>query len=44
MLTNETIIKTLLDYGFSWDEVEYYIRTPQNLKKLLEKIQNNHKE
>lgn len=43
MLTNETIIKTLLGYGFSWDEVEYYIRNPAELKKILEKMQNNHK-
>lgn len=41
--TYETTIKTLLQYGFSWDEIEYYTRNPKELEKLFESIANNEK-
>lgn len=41
MLTNETTINTLLKYGFSWEEVDYYIRNPEELEKLIIKIEKS---
>ena len=41
MINTYTLQKELLNYGFTWDEVEYYLRNPKELQKLLEKIQNN---
>lgn len=35
MLTNEAITKTLLQYGFTFEEVEYYIRNPNKLENIL---------
>jgi len=34
-MTSEAITRTLLGYGFTWEEVEYYIRNPKELEKLV---------
>ena len=34
MLTNEGIIKTLLSYGFTFEEVDFFLRNPLELKKF----------
>lgn len=39
----ETTIKTLLQYGFNWDEVEHYTRHPEELEKIFEDIAKNEK-
>lgn len=41
MLTDEVTIKTLLEYGFTWQEVDYYIRHPRELERLIEEIENS---
>ena len=41
MLNTYTLQKELLSYGFTWEEAEYYIRNPEELKKLLEILKNN---
>lgn len=38
MLNTYTIEKELLSYGFTWEQVEYFIRNPEELKKFLENI------
>lgn len=35
MLTDEVIMKTLLQYGFTFEEVEYYVRNPKELERLF---------
>lgn len=34
-MTDEDLTKTLLEYGFEWDEVEFYIRNPRELERLF---------
>ena len=41
MLNTYTLQKELLSYGLTWEETEYYIRNPEELKKLLENLENN---
>lgn len=41
MLTSESITNTLLKYGFSWEEVEHYIRNPRELNNLINQIENS---
>lgn len=41
MLTSESITNTLLKYGFSWEEVEHYVREPKELNDLIKQIENS---
>jgi len=41
MLTNELTIKTLLQYGFTWIEIDYYIRNPKELQKIINEIEKS---
>ena len=38
MLNTYTLQKELLAYGFTWQEIEFYIRHPEELEKLLKEI------
>ena len=38
MISTYIIEKELLSYGFTWEQVEYYLRNPKELKELLNKL------